>query len=61
MMWGDICIANKEALSTMMEAFAGEMSDLADTIRRADGSHLLEIFERAKHARDRFTDGAKTP
>jgi prephenate dehydrogenase len=56
-MWRDICIANKEALSSMMEAFAGEMSDLADTIRRADGAHLLEIFDRAKRARDRFVEG----
>ncbi|MCP4993019.1 MAG: prephenate dehydrogenase/arogenate dehydrogenase family protein, partial [Gammaproteobacteria bacterium] len=32
-------------------------SDLADTIRRGDGEHLLEIFERAKAARDRYIDG----
>jgi prephenate dehydrogenase len=56
-MWRDICIANKGALSDMMTAFAGEMSDLADTIRNADGDHLLEIFARAKAARDGFVDG----
>jgi len=56
-MWRDICIANKDALGDMMEAFASEMRDLAETIRRGDGEHLLEIFERAKAARDAFVDG----
>jgi prephenate dehydrogenase len=58
-MWRDICIANREALSAMLEAFSAEMSDLAATIRRGDADHLLEIFERAKTARDRFVDGAR--
>ncbi len=56
-MWRDICIANAEALSRMLSAFADEMKDLADTIARGDGDHLLEIFERAKAARDRYIDG----
>jgi len=33
------------------------MSDLAKTISAGDGEHLLEIFERAKAARDRYVDG----
>lgn len=56
-MWRDICVANGEALSKMLAAFAEEMSDLAKTISAGDGDHLLEIFERAKAARDRFVDG----
>lgn len=55
-MWRDICIANREALSDMLSAFASEMEDLAITIRDADSEHLLEIFERAKAARDRFIE-----
>jgi len=55
-MWRDICVANREALSRMLAAFADEMTDLADTIARADGDHLLEIFSRAKAARDRYVD-----
>ena len=55
-MWRDVCLANSEALSKMLEAFAEEMNDLANTISRGDGDHLLEIFERAKAARDRFVD-----
>lgn len=55
-MWRDVCVANGAALSKMLAAFAAEMADLAETISRGDGDHLLEIFERAKAARDRFVD-----
>jgi prephenate dehydrogenase len=58
-MWRDICVANREALSRMLERFAEEMTDLAETIRRGDGAHLLEIFGRAKAARDRYVDGMR--
>ena len=60
-MWRDICIANAEALSAMLDRFGDEMSDLAQTIRRGDGDHLLEIFTRAKAARDAYVDGVLPP
>lgn len=56
-MWRDICIANRTALGEVLRGFSDEMADLADTIRRGDGDHLLEVFERAKAARDRYVDG----
>jgi prephenate dehydrogenase len=56
-MWRDICIANRAALGPMLAAFAEEMNDLAGTIASGDGEALLEIFERAKAARDRYVDG----
>ena len=56
-MWRDICIANRSALSRVMHDFADEMKDLALTIERGDGDHLLAIFERAKAARDAYVDG----
>ena len=56
-MWRDICIANREALGEVLRGFSEEMADLADTIHRADGDHLLEVFEHAKAARDGFVDG----
>jgi prephenate dehydrogenase len=57
-MWRDICIANREALSAMLGRFSVELTDLAESIRRGDGEQLLGIFERAKAARDRYVDGA---
>jgi prephenate dehydrogenase len=58
-MWKDICLANREALSEMMERYIGEMSELAAVIRAGDGDRLLEIFSRAKAARDRYVDTVK--
>ena len=58
-MWRAICIANREALSAMLARFGVEMTDLAESIRRADGDQLLEIFERAKAARDRYVDSTR--
>jgi prephenate dehydrogenase len=60
-MWRDICMANAEALSGMLARFSEEMTDLADTIRRRDGDHLLDIFTRAKTARDAYVDGVSAP
>jgi prephenate dehydrogenase len=58
-MWRDICIANADALSGMLSRFGEEMSDLADSIRRRDADHLLDIFSRAKAARDAYVDGVQ--
>jgi prephenate dehydrogenase len=56
-MWRDICVANAPALSEMLGRFGDEMAELARTIHRADGDALLEIFQRARAARDRYVDG----
>jgi len=58
-MWRDICIANQHALGDMLERFGEELADLAAAIRQGDGAYLLEIFQRAKAARDRFVDGVR--
>ncbi len=55
-MWRDICLANRDALGEMLERFASELTDLSTILREGDGDHLLEIFERAKAARDRFAN-----
>lgn len=56
-MWRDICIANRDALGPMLADFAIELNMLATRIAAADADGLLEIFERAKAARDRYVDG----
>lgn len=60
-MWRDVCIANREALSAMLRRFSVELTDLAESIRRGDAERLLQIFERAKSARDRYLDTAAQP
>lgn len=56
-MWRDICIANRKALSRVMNGFVEEMEALARSIEAGDGERLLEVFERAKAARDAYVDG----
>jgi prephenate dehydrogenase len=56
-MWRDICIANREALGSIMESYIQDMNELAQTVAKGDGERLLEIFERAKASRDKYVDG----
>ena len=56
-MWRDICIANREALARMLGRFSGELAELTAAVEGGDGEGLLEIFARAKRARDRYVDG----
>ncbi len=56
-MWRDICIANQDALVTMLERFSSQMGDLTEVIRQGDGERLLAIFQRAKNARDHYVAG----
>jgi len=56
-MWRDVCVANRRALGKMMSHYLNEMQALADTIERGDADQLMEIFTRAKEARDRYIDG----
>jgi prephenate dehydrogenase len=58
-MWRDICMANQEALGEMLTRFANELHELASILSSGDAEGLLEIFQRAKQARDRYTDGVE--
>ncbi|MCG7906088.1 MAG: prephenate dehydrogenase/arogenate dehydrogenase family protein, partial [Candidatus Thiodiazotropha taylori] len=60
-MWRDICIANQQALGGMLTRFADELHDLAALLEQGDAEGLLDLFESAKQARDRYVDGVKLP
>lgn len=53
-MWRDICLANRDAVLTMMERFKGDLDELGTAIRNRDEEKLLRIFQDAKAARDAF-------
>lgn len=53
-MWRDICLRNREALLTALENYEKDLSDIHNAIKNSDGDKLIEIFTRAKKARDRF-------
>jgi prephenate dehydrogenase len=56
-MWRDICVANKDAVSTLVESYAEEMHNLAEAIRNDDTGTVTEMFMNAKKHRDAFIDG----
>ncbi len=56
-MWRDICIANRDALLEMMARYEADLRLISRAIEGGDGDTLLEIFTRAKRARDRFSIG----
>lgn len=53
-MWRDICVANDSALAEVLKKFRLELDQMIRAIEKRDGRQLMDIFERAKHARDRF-------
>jgi prephenate dehydrogenase len=55
-MWRDICIANRDALLSVMERFRDDMDMLGNAIRDKDDTTILQIFQEAKSARDAFAD-----
>ncbi len=53
-MWRDICLSNRDAILAMMERYRDDLDEINNAIEARDASELLEIFRRAKQARDRF-------
>ncbi|HEY7839997.1 MAG TPA: prephenate dehydrogenase/arogenate dehydrogenase family protein [Gammaproteobacteria bacterium] len=54
-MWHDICISNRDALLRMVDRFGEHLGEVRVAVERGDSARLLEIFARAKHARDEFS------
>ncbi|MCW9057082.1 MAG: prephenate dehydrogenase/arogenate dehydrogenase family protein [Gammaproteobacteria bacterium] len=54
-MWRDICLQNGDAILSMMDKYEYEISILKQAIKSKDSGSLLEIFSRAKTARDKFS------
>jgi prephenate dehydrogenase len=55
-MWRDICLRNGPALLAALAHYREHLQELQAAIENADGEALLQIFTRAKIARDRFTE-----
>jgi len=53
-MWRDICLANSEAILKVMSHYQQDLDSITQAVQEGDGERLLEIFQRAKAARDRF-------
>jgi prephenate dehydrogenase len=53
-MWHDICVHNEPALLKILDRFEADLDRLRQAIAGDDGNYLLEVFSRAKMARDQL-------
>ena len=58
-MWHDICLANRDALLTMLRRYSMELQQIEAALQRGDGTYLQSVFTAAKQARDDYTLKAK--
>src|SRR5690554_8041181 len=54
-MWHDIMRANKSAILQSMDLFIDNLTRLRSSIEHEDSGYMLEVFSRAKDARDEFS------
>jgi prephenate dehydrogenase len=56
-MWRDICLGNQQAILGLLEQYHQGLNKIEEAIRNQDGDYLIDVFARAKKARDtRFAD-----
>lgn len=53
-MWNDICLSNRDAVLKALEQFESHLGKIKQAINNNDSGQLLEIFNRAKKARDAY-------
>ena len=53
-MWRDICIANRDALLELLDAYVDELERARAAIAEADGATLQASFAEARYARERW-------
>ncbi len=54
-MWRDIALANRDALLGDIDAYQQQLTELARSLRRADGAEIERLFEAARRARNALT------
>ena len=54
-MWHDIMKANKAAILRSLDLFTDNLQRMRSSIEKEDSEYLLEVFSRAKEARDEYT------
>ena len=54
-MWRDIFMANRDAVLKVLDHFNEDLGQLREAIEQADGQRLMQVFTRAKAAREHFS------
>lgn len=60
-MWRDIMLANPASVLQALDAFSHNLQQLRTAIAEQNGQQLLDIFSRAKAARDAFVNAPPSP
>ena len=53
-MWRDICLGNREALISQIDAYQRELAEVREMLARADGESLERIFAEAREVRQQW-------
>jgi prephenate dehydrogenase len=56
--WPDICVANRDAIVSALDAYVDALGDVRKLVAGTDGSGLLDLLERARAARRSLPVGA---
>jgi len=54
-MWHDISLANSDAILKMIDIFSAQLAEVRGAIETSDSEKIMASFERAKSARDQFS------
>ena len=60
-MWQDITRANRSAVLGALDGYLGELHKLREAITQDDGPAILEIYTRARDARERYLELVERP
>jgi prephenate dehydrogenase len=55
-MWHDICVNNRDEILAMLDLFMKDLGKLREAIDKNDSDYILEVFQRAKQARDQLSE-----
>lgn len=53
-MWRDICLENKAAILSSLDAYQADLADLREAIQSEDADQIQQTFSNAKSTRDRI-------
>lgn len=51
-MWRDICLSNDAAILGLLKQYQQQLTEIEQAIQQQDGDYLMDLFHRAKQARD---------
>jgi prephenate dehydrogenase len=51
-MWRDICLSNDAAILGLLKQYQQQLTEIEQAIQQQDGDYLMDLFQRAKQARD---------